>query len=1097
MSNPPEKSLDTRVLRLEHEMEELLAVIQKLESASVNPSRQLNTTIPENTTAENTVNLYGGSLDQRVQRLEMEMDELPAVIQDLESVSVKNPYDESTPPPDNQLTATQPNDEVPEKNDSVARRAEKKNTIIKNENILSKAGIGLLLFGIAFFFKYSFDQGWIGPEIRVLAATVAGFAMLTAGHTLYDKKRYFSLVMTGGGIAVFYITAFSAFQILHLVTLATAFLCMSAITALCFFLSVKQKEAVLSLIAIAGGFGTPFVLYSDSNNIQALVSYIVLLLIVAGSIYLIRGWISLFWTGLTGGLLFFMIPVLDGAFLNRATDINDKIALQAGTLLLCIGYSFLQSFRILSLRKHHDEPLPQAIAGEISRQQVHIPLIILILAFVTLHISLTIWTLPSMVWGLVTALVAMLYLGLSRVLADKERAVTYLPIILRLTGYLFFVASLVLFFSGDPFIFVLSGIAVIPHMLATRRKPANLNGIGHLLFGLLIIWLTEYLSVSVAEPFNQLRIGWGSCELLWVIALAFGTSFVFDTQSEKQAYRVIAHACVLWWFYYVISPLVDGEAYVSIAWMFYAMVLLMVSRRMDYDRVQQTAMGTLLILVVKLFFVDIAEFETTWRTSLFLFTATGAGFAMLYSGHLLHDKKRSFSLVMTGGSIAVFYITAFTAFETLQLVSYATAFICMSATTALSFFLSVKQKEAVLSLIAIAGGFVTPFVLSCDTNNIPALVSYIVLLLIAAGSIYLIRGWLSLFWTALTGGLLFFLIPVLPGQFLNMATNINDKIALQAGVFLLCMGYSFLQPFRFLSVNNPHEQPIPDAIAGEISGQQVQIPLLILLFAFFTSYISLSIWTLPGSVSGPVLALAGMLYLSLSLMVADKEGSIPYLPIILKLTSILFFVAALVLFFGGSPLIFVISGIAAVLHILAFRMKSANLKSAAHLLFGLMMVWLIGDIVDHAVEPINQLSIGWESLEVLWVIALAFGISFVCNAPSEKRAYRIFAHIAMLWWLHHILSPFGNGEAYVSITWLLYAMILLVTSLRMDYEHVQQTAMGTLLILVIKLFLIDLAELETIWRITLFLFAGTIFLLLSYYFRSLSKQKQEESEPNG
>ena len=140
---------------------------------------------------------------------------------------------------------------------------------------------------------------------------------------------------------------------------------------------------------------------------------------------------------------------------------------------------------------------------------------------------------------------------------------------------------------------------------------------------------------------------------------------------------------------------------------------------------------------------------------------------------------------------------------------------------------------------------------------------------------------------------------------------------------------------------------------------------------------------------------------------------------------------------------------------------------------------------------------GYGCAIMIAVIALAFGISFVCNAPSEKRAYRIFAHIAMLWWLHHILSPFGNGEAYVSITWLLYAMILLVTSLRMDDEHVQQTAMGTLLILVIKLFLIDLAELETIWRITLFLFAGTIFLLLSYYFRSLSKQKQEESEPNG
>ena len=215
---------------------------------------------------------------------------------------------------------------------------------------------------------------------------------------------------------------------------------------------------------------------------------------------------------------------------------------------------------------------------------------------------------------------------------------------------------------------------------------------------------------------------------------------------------------------------------------------------------------------------------------------------------------------------------------------------------------------------------------------------------------------------------------------------------------------------------------------------------------------------------------------------------------ILRFISLLFFVAALVLYFSGNSLLFVTSGIAVILHILAFKMKSANLRVFAHLLFGIMALWLTRSLFDKTGYDVLQLSIGWESLEVLWFVALAFGTSFVFETQNEKRTYRVFAHISMLWWLHHVISPFSNGEAYVSITWLLYAIILLIVSLRMDYEKVQQTAMSTLLILVIKLFLIDLAELETIWRITLFIFAGTIFLLLSYYFRSFSKQKQAVPE---
>jgi len=1102
MSNLPERSLDDRVQWLEDEVGELRALIKNLEAVSARlPHKpggprydnQINTTEQHCTIREQSITPCASTLDDRVLRLEREVEELPMVLQNLESAFVENPCKESLPLSGNPFRTTEENNVHAEENDAVARRTEQRESILKNENILSKAGIGLLLFGIAFFFKYSFDQGWIGPETRVLAAIVAGFGMLYSGRNLYEKKRNFSLVMTGGGIAVFYITAYSAFQLFNLVTYPTVFLCMSAITVLCFFLSIKQKEAVLSLIAMAGGFGTPFVLYSDSNNIPALVMYTALLLIAAGSIYLIRGWVSLLWTALSGGLLVFL-TILQGLFLSRAVDSNDKMALQAGVLLFCFGYSFLQPLRLLSLSKHQHEPLASETSRELLGQQAQLPLIVLILACFTSSVTFSLWTLPSIVWGSVTVIVAILYLLLSRLLADKESVLPYFPLILQLAGYLFSVAALVLFFSGDPFIFVTAGMAVIPHIFAAKMKSDNLKGLGHILFVLIILWLAASLSVNVEKEVNHLRIGWASFELLWVIVLTFGTSFLFDVQNEKRTYRVLAHAGLLWWLYYVISPLIGGDAYVSVAWLLYSIILLIVSLRMDFEYVEQTAIVTLLVLVIKLFSVDIFDLDNTLRTTLFLFTAISTGSAMLYSGNTLYEKKRDFSLVLIGGAFAVFYITAFSAFETLQLLSCATALFCMSAITLLCFFLSIKQNEAIFSLIAIAGGFVTPVLLNSDFNNIPLLVLYIVLLLIVAGGIYSLRGWASLFWSALAGGFLFFLIPLLWGDSLQLTMYIHDKIALQAGAFLLCMGYSFLQPYRILCASKHHEHPLPYAISEEISRQQVQIPLIILTLACSTLFFSLTLWILPGTVWGSLLALIGMLYLSLSLLLADKEDKVYHLPIILRVTSLLFFVAALVLFFSGNALFFVMSGVAITLHILASRMKSANLKSFAHLFFGIMVLWLANSLVESAVYNVVQLGIGWESLEALWLIALAFGITFVFEAQNEKRVYRIFAHTVMLWLLHHVISPFSNGEAYVSIAWLLYAIVLLIVSLRMGYEKVQQTAMSTLLILVIKLFLIDLAELETIWRITLFIFAGTIFLLLSYYFRSLSKQKQAVPE---
>lgn len=77
------------------------------------------------------------------------------------------------------------------------------------------------------------------------------------------------------------------------------------------------------------------------------------------------------------------------------------------------------------------------------------------------------------------------------------------------------------------------------------------------------------------------------------------------------------------------------------------------------------------------------------------------------------------------------------------------------------------------------------------------------------------------------------------------------------------------------------------------------------------------------------------------------------------------------------------------------------------------------------------------------------------------------------------------GEAYVTLAWGAYAVVLLVAGLRLDRVPLFRGGMTTLFLVVGKLFLVDLASIEAIWRVLLFLGFGALFLALSFYTRSL------------
>jgi len=219
------------------------------------------------------------SLQKRIEQLEKVVAELQSALKQIqihkessiEKLNVAEKTTETTSPlvdPNRAQAASAPSkvNQVSSKPLKSRESSEPVDKIRKNEYWLNKIGIGLLLFGVAFLFKYSIDQGWLTPMVRVGFGLALGIVLLLLGTRIYANRKHFSRVLLGGGIATFYITGFAAFQLYALVSHPIAFAFMASVTVISFVLSLRQDEALLSLIGTLGGLGTPFLLYTGSRQ---------------------------------------------------------------------------------------------------------------------------------------------------------------------------------------------------------------------------------------------------------------------------------------------------------------------------------------------------------------------------------------------------------------------------------------------------------------------------------------------------------------------------------------------------------------------------------------------------------------------------------------------------------------------------------------------------------------------------------------------------------------------------------------------------------------------------------------------------------------
>ena len=146
-------------------------------------------------------------------------------------------------------------------------------------------GILVLLLGVSFFLKYAFDNEWIDERGRVALGALSAIGLVLGGLRIArGGLSVFGHALTGTGFAILYMVVYSALNFYGLVGANLAFAAMVATTIGAAWVANRERSQALAVIAVGGGFLTPFLVGGSENAQLTLFTYDALL--VVGTLWL-------------------------------------------------------------------------------------------------------------------------------------------------------------------------------------------------------------------------------------------------------------------------------------------------------------------------------------------------------------------------------------------------------------------------------------------------------------------------------------------------------------------------------------------------------------------------------------------------------------------------------------------------------------------------------------------------------------------------------------------------------------------------------------------------------------------------------------------
>jgi len=521
---------------------------------------------------------------------------------------------------------------------SPSRMLSREAELLFGQKWLLIVGLVITVLAVGYFLKYSFDRNWIGPAGRVALAYGAGIGMLAVGESLRRRSfDIFGLYLIGGGIAVLYFASYAAFQIYDLMNQLTAFTLMALVTVFAGLLALFYDTKWLAVLGSIGGFVTPVVLSTGTDNQVALMTYMVILNAGILAISAFKQWRLLNYLGFVFTWLLFSAwyarHYADSKFWTTTIFLN----------LFFLTYAFM-SFVYYFVRRS---------SRQITGFTITIPnaFIAFGYAYTTIERHFRIEAV-----GVITIAYAALFFAMATYLHRRHRENLEAFVLLLAKGLLFLIITVPILFSGNWITLFWAVQGVVLLWAALRLRDVRLRGGAAVLLVVALGKLCVYDYPTVFRlriPELYFRDGFGTLLIERWITVAASVVSLFAAGrmiSRSGATRPGSQEDLPILFYVLFGGMlflaanVEVAAYfhdalprarfaaISVLWALFAAGLMTLGFARKLPVLRRCAIGLFAATVFKVLLRDMANVETPYRILSFLIV----GLVLIAASYLYH-----------------------------------------------------------------------------------------------------------------------------------------------------------------------------------------------------------------------------------------------------------------------------------------------------------------------------------------------------------------------------------------------------------------------------------------------------------------------------
>lgn len=339
-------------------------------------------------------------------------------------------------------------------------------------------------------------------------------------------------------------------------------------------------------------------------------------------------------------------------------------------------------------------------------------------------------------------------------------------------------------------------------------------------------------------------------------------------------------------------------------------------------------LGILLLLIGVGFIFRLAYDNGYITEELAVFMGAVLGGIILFFGYRVHKKERPvLSQVLYGGGIATLYITIYAAYQGYGLIPGLLALMFMCAVTALAFTLAVISNSVAMSVIAILGGLLTPFVLQLEQLGLRGTGIYVLMISVSATIIYVVKRWRLLQLSSIVGAY------IVTGYFITingMTKSDQEGLAL----LILALLIVFNGTEYVLSILKKSSTKLPMITYG------LFISLPVITWLEIQAIISMSelAWSI-------AFAITCLIYMSLAYLLYRLEAEVMVTNIGLSFGAT-FATFAAILYFGGDIQVIAVAVLGLMYYWLSKRQDNSYIRLLGHLLIGVAFILGMADLVD-------------------------------------------------------------------------------------------------------------------------------------------------------